>query len=83
MENLRRETMSVKLSCVCVSNEYFYKHFCKYYDLLSYQVVRSKKYGPYIKVFYKVKSLDFFDNADVDNDFYYKLPHIICASKIY
>lgn len=83
MENLRRKTMSVELSCVCVSNEYFYKHFSKYYDLLSYEVVKSKKYGSYINVFYKVKSLDFFENADVDKDLYYELPHIICASKIY
>lgn len=83
MENLRRETMSVKLSCVCVSNEYFYKHFSKYYDLLTYEVVKSKEHGSYINVFYKEKSFDFFENADVDEQLYYELPYIICASKIY
>lgn len=83
MEKFKREIMSIKLSCVCVSYRYFEKHFSKYYELLSYDVVKSKEHGPYMKVFYKLKSFDFFIKSNIDKDIYYELPYFICASKIY
>lgn len=83
MKEFRRKILSVKISCACVSKEYFDSHFRDYYNFFTCQIASSKRHGYYNKRFYKIKSLDVLYSLGLDMDCYFDLPPFICTSEIY
>ena len=83
MKNCRRKTMSIALSFTCVNDDYFDIHYREYYEFLSCDVKKSKLYGSYVKVFYKLKSYETLVNLGISEDLICELPFFVCASKIY
>ena len=79
----RTKNLSVKISCVCVSKEYFDSHFRDYYDFLTYNTYKSKLHGYYGKTFYRIKSISDFVSYGLDIKRYSDLPRFICVSEIY
>lgn len=83
MEEFRTKTMSVKISCTCVNDEYFDTHFRNYYNFVTCQIGVSKKHGYYNMRFYKIKSLQVLNSSGLDMNRYFDLPIFVCASEIY
>ena len=83
MKESRKKIMSIELYVTCVNDDYFDIHYSDYYYFISYEIKKSKLYGPYVKTFYKLKPIDFFMNSGLDVNLYRELPFYVCVSKIY
>ncbi len=83
MKEFRTKKMSVKISCACVSNEYFDSHFRDYYDFLVFDIGESKIHGYYRKTFYKIKPVSAVISLGLDMNRYVDLPSFVCTAVIY
>lgn len=83
MKKFRTKEMSVKLTCTCVSNEYFTNNLRDYYEFLSCDFFESKTHGSYRKTFYKLRSFSELTDFGFDAIKYSEMPYYICASRIY
>ena len=83
MEKFRTKTMSVKLICTCMNQEYFDNNYREYYEFITCDIASSKIHGYYNKRYYKIRSLKSLNSSGLDMDCYFNLPIFICTSKIY
>lgn len=83
MEKFKTKTMTVKIPCTCVNQEYFDSHLRKYYNFMTCEISSSKRHGYYNKRFYKIQSLRVLNSLGLDMDRYFNLPDFVCASEIY
>ncbi len=84
MKQFRKKTLSLKLYCTCVNDDYFDIHLLNYYDFLGFKLAESKVHGVYSKAFYRLKNFTDIKALGLDENFYFnELPPYICVSNIY
>lgn len=84
MKEYRTKVMSIKVRCACVNSEYFSNKYSDYYDLISWDLSESKRYGKHLKSYYVLKPFSDIKALGLDEDFYFdELPAYVCTSIIY